>query len=543
MPVTMPHASIGEAIDALSKQDRAIQAIPEVESVVGKIGRVESALDPAPVSMVETVVNYKPEYVLDKQGRPKLFRHENGEFVHDEGGQLIEDPSGQPYRQWRPHIHTPDDIWRAINEAAQLPGSTTASKIQPIANRIVMLQTGVRAEMAVRILGDSLQDIEKVGMAVERLLKEVPSVNPDTVIADRIMGKPYIEIEPDRQAIARYGATIRDVQDVIETAIGGQQITTTVEGRRRFPVRVRYQRELRDTIDSLGRVLVAASEGRQIPLAQMATIRYVRGPEMIKSEDTRLVGYVIFDKYPDFAQIDVVEACREYLDQAIADGRLELPAGVQRPTFIGNYENQIRSTKTLALLIPVSLGLIFIILYFDFKRLSTTLLIWSGVFVAGAGGMLLVWLYSTSWFMDVAVFNVNLRDMFQVHTINLSVAVWVGFIALLGIAEDDGVVISTYLDQTFRDARPTTIEACREATVRAGLRRIRPLLMTGSTTILALLPVLTSRGRGSDVMVPMAIPSVGGMTIELMTLFVVPVTYCLIEESKIRWRARRAACH
>ncbi len=510
MPTTMPHASIGEALDILAKQDMAISAIPEIDSVVGKIGRVDSPLDPAPISMVETIINYKPEYgPADPQ-------------------------SGVRPRLWRAHIRTADDIWREIEKAAQVPGSTSAPKLQPIAARIVMLQTGVRAPMAVRIRGQRLADIEQTGLAIEKLLKEVPGVETATVFADRIVGKPYLEIDIDRDAIARYGVSIRAVQDVIETAIGGQQVTTTVEGRERYPVRVRYQRELRDTIESLGRILVASSDGSQIPLEQLSSVNFVRGPQVIKTEDTRYVGYVIFDKRPGFAEVDVVEACRDYLYEQIDSGELELPPGTERPTFIGSYENQVRSQKTLAVVLPLAMFLVFIILYLQFRSAATTLLVWLGVLIACSGGMILIWLYSTEWFADFALFGVNMRDLFQVRPLNLSVAVWVGFIALLGIATDDGVVIASYLDQSFARERPASIMAIREATVQAGLRRIRPCLMTTATTILALIPVLTSTGRGSDVMVPMAIPSFGGMLIELMTLFAVPVSYCMIQEWKLK---------
>ena len=543
MPSTMPHASIGEAMDVLQKQDMAISSVPEVESVVGKIGRVESPLDPAPISMMETVINYKTEYVLDDKGKPRLFRYDEArdQFVRDTAGDLIEDSRGRPFRQWRESIRSPDDIWNEIERAARVPGSTIASKLQPIATRIVMLQTGLSAPMAVRIRGQNLEDIESVALDVESLLKQVPGVAPKTVFAHRIVGKPYLEIDIDREAIARYGITIRDVQDVIETAIGGQTITTTVEGRERYPVRVRYQRELRDTIESLGRILVAASDGSQVPLEQVSTTRFVRGPQVIKSEDARYVGYVAFNKQDGYAEVDVVEACRDYLYQQIDDGTLILPPGTERPTFIGTYENQVRSTKTLLVVMPLALFLIFIILYLQFRSVATTLMVWFGVAIAFSGGMILIWLYSTSWFADFAIFGVNMRDLFQVHTINLSVAVWVGFIALLGIATDDGVVVASYLDQSFARQQPSTIEAVREATIAAGQRRIRACLMTTATTILALIPVLTSTGRGSDVMVPMAIPSFGGMLIALMTLFAVPVSYCLVKEIQLKSRLAREA--
>ncbi len=533
MPTTMPHASIGECLDILQKQDIAFNSIPEIESVVGKIGRVESPLDPAPISMVETVINYKPEYITDKDGHRVRFRYDKKTttFVRDENGQLIPDRRGRPFRQWRDQIKNPDDIWDEIVKAGQIPGTTSAPKLQPIATRIVMLQSGMRAPMGVKVKGPDLDTIDQVGLEIERLLKEVPSVEPAAVIADRIVGKPYIEIDIDRDAIARYGIKIRQIQDVIEVAIGGRRITTTVEGRERFGVRVRYMRELRDQIESLGKILVPAADGAQIPLIQLTEIRYVRGPQAIKSEDTFLVGYVLFDMKPGYAEVDVVEDCQQYLKAKIVSGEFVIPEGVSY-TFAGSYENQIRAAKTLSVVIPLALFIIFIILYFQFKSTVTSLLVFSGIIVAWSGGFLMIWLYSREWFLDFGIFGVSMRELFQVHPINLSVAIWVGFLALFGIASDDGVVMCTYLKQSFQGKTPASIDEVRQMVIKAGMRRIRPCLMTTATTILALIPVLTSTGRGSDIMVPMAIPSFGGMTIEILTMLVVPVLYSAVKEYK-----------
>ncbi|MHC4424592.1 MAG: efflux RND transporter permease subunit [Planctomycetota bacterium] len=535
MPTTMPHASIGECLDILQKQDMAFQSIPEIDSVVGKIGRVESPLDPAPISMVETVINYKPEYISDKDGHRTRFQYDRktGTFVRDKNGELIPDRHGRPFRQWRDHIKNPDDIWDEIVKAGQIPGTTSAPKLQPIATRIIMLQSGMRAPMGVKVKGPDLDTIDRVGLEIERLLKEVPSVEPTAVIADRIVGKPYLEIDIDRDAIARYGIKIRQIQDVIEVAIGGRRITTTVEGRERFGVRVRYVRELRDQIETLGKILVPTAAGPQIPLIQLSEIRYVRGPQAIKSEDTFLIGYVLFDMKPGHAEVDVVEDCKQYLEAKIDSGEFVIPEGVSY-TFAGSYENQIRAAKTLSVVIPLALFIIFIILYFQFKSTVTSLLVFSGIIVAWSGGFLMIWLYGQDWFLNFDVFGVNMRELFGVHTINLSVAIWVGFLALFGIASDDGVVMCTYLKQSFQGRTPASIDETRQIVVQAGMRRIRPCLMTTATTILALIPVLTSTGRGADIMVPMAIPSFGGMTIEILTMLVVPVLYCWIKEIKIR---------
>ena len=565
MPTTMPHASIGECLDVLHKQDMAIRAIPEIDSVVGKIGRVESPLDPAPISMIETVINYRSEYITDRDGHrmrfktrpktgeqgakseergarsgepatshePRATSHQPGwEFVRDERGDLKPDPDGKPFRQWREHIKKPDDIWDEILEVTEIPGTTSAPRLQPIAARIVMLQSGMRAPMGVKVKGPDLETIERVGFQIEKFLKEVPSVEPAAVVADRIVGKPYLEIDINREAIGRYGVNIRKVQDVIEVAIGGKRITTTVEGRKRFPVRVRYQRELRDQIEQLGRILVPANDGSQIPIDQLATINYVRGPQVIKSEDTFLVGYIVFDMKPGYGEVDVVEDCIKYLDQKRATGEFDVPSGVSY-RFAGSYENQIRAQKRLSIILPLALFVIFLILYFQFKSVLTTLIVFSGILVAWAGGFQMIWLYSQDWFLNFSVFDVDMRELFQVHPFNLSVAVWVGFLALFGIATDDGVILGTYLNQRFEMDQPSTIEQIRLSTIEAGKRRIRPCLMTVSTTILALIPVLTSTGRGSDIMLPMAIPSFGGMTVVLITVFVVPTLYCLVKEIKL----------
>jgi copper/silver efflux system protein len=535
MPSTMPHASIGESLDALQKQDMAIRMIPEVDNVVGKIGRADSPLDPAPISMVETVVNYKPEYISDKAGHRIRFKYDrkNKKYSRDKFGELIPDKSGRPYRQWRDDIKSADDIWDEIVRAAQMPGSTGAPKLQPISTRLVMLQSGMRSPMGIKIKGPDLETIEKVGLDLEKLIKEVPSIKAPTVFAERIVGKPYIEIDIDREAIARYGIKLMQVQRAIEIAIGGRQVTTTFEGRERFPVRVRYQRELRDSIETLGKILIGASGGAQIPLIQLAEIRYTRGPQMIKSEDTFLVGYLTFDKKDGHAEVDVVEEAQAYLEQKIDSGELVLPAGVSYK-FAGTYENQVRSAKTLTLVLPVALLAIFLILYFQFKAVPTTLLVFSGIFIAWSGGFIMIWLYGQDWFLNFSIFGMHMRELFQVHPFNLSVAVWVGFLALFGIASDNGVIMTTFLEQTFSERNPDSIEHIRATTIEAAKRRMRPCLMTSATTILALIPVLTSTGRGADIMVPMAIPSFGGMTLVLISLFTTPVIYCAIREFRFK---------
>ncbi|MFH1941688.1 MAG: efflux RND transporter permease subunit, partial [bacterium] len=534
MPTTMPHAGMEEASDVLRKIDMALYSVPEVEMVVGKLGRADSPLDPAPISMIETVVNYKPEYIVDKSGKRIKFKvDKDGSFVRDDRGELVPHKRGKPFRNWRDHIRTADDIWDELVKAAKLPGTTSAPRLQPISARLVMLQSGMRAPMGIKVRGPDLETIEKVGLELERFLKQVPAVESSAVFADRIVGKPYLEIEIDRRAVARYGIHIRQVQDIIETAIGGKPLTTTVEGRERYPVRVRYMRELRGDSESLEKILIPGMGGVQIPLGQLARINYVRGPQMIKSEDTFLVGYVLFDKKEGWAEVDVVEQAQRFLKNKIDEGELIIPAGVNY-TFAGSYENQIRATERLRIILPLALFVIFLILYFQFRRVSTTLIVFSGIFVAWAGGFVMIWLWGQGWFMNFSFAGESMRTLFQMHPINLSVAVWVGFLALFGIATDDGVLITTYIRQRFAEVNPSTVSEIREATVFAGARRIRPAMMTTATTVLALIPVITSTGRGSDVMVPMAIPAFGGMVFEVLTVFVVPVLYTALAERRVR---------
>lgn len=533
MPTSMPHAGVEANKQVVQQLDMLVTAIPEVEMVVGKAGRAETALDPAPMSMYENVILYKSEYITDVNGRKLRFKvDDEGNFVRDENNNLIEDNSGEYFRQWREHIKTPNDIWEEIVKVANIPGVTSAPKLQPIETRLVMLQTGMRAPMGLKVYGPDLKTIESFSLELEKHLKEVPSIKPEAVYADRSLGKPYMEIDLNRKAMARYGMNVSDVQEYIEVALGGMSMTTTVEGRERYSIRARYAREWRSDPESISRVFVSTPTGAQIPLSEIATITYRPGPMMIRGEDSFLVGYVLLDKKDGYAEVSVVEEAQRFLNNKIANGELNVPAGVSYK-FSGSYENQVRAEKRLAVVIPLSLLTIFLILYFQFRSVATSLFIFSAIAMAFAGGFMMLWLYGQDWFMDFSLFGTNFRELFQMRAFNLSVAVWVGFIALFGIATDDGVVIGTYLTQSLQKHKPENIAEVRKAVLEAGMRRVRPCLMTTATTLLALLPVLTSSGRGSDIMIPMAIPTFGGMVVALITLFIVPVLYSWNEERKI----------
>jgi Cu(I)/Ag(I) efflux system membrane protein CusA/SilA len=387
--------------------------------------------------------------------------------------------------------------------------------------------------MGIKVKGQDLKQIEAFGIQLETILKQAEGVKQEAVFADRIVGKPYLLIDIDREKIARYGISIDDVQNVIKIAVGGMVLTKTVVGRVRYGIRVRYPRELRANPSDLGQIYVPVSKGNPVPLSELATIRYEQGPQVIKSEDTFLVGYVLFDKLDGFAEVNVVENAQTLIQQKITSGELVVPKGINY-AFTGTYENQLRAEKTLSVVVPLALLVIFLILYFQFRSVATSLMVFTGIAVAFAGGFIMIWLYGQDWFLNFNFFGENLRDLFQMNPINLIVAVWVGFIALFGIATDDGVVMATYLTQTFDRNTPRTKKDIRTSVVEAGEKRIRPCLMTTATTILALLPVLTSTGRGSDIMIPMAIPSFGGMLIALITLFVVPVLFSWKQEFQLK---------
>jgi len=561
MPTSLPHAGVEENKRVLQQLDMAVASIPEIETVVGKSGRTESALDPAPLSMYENMIQYKSEYMRNENGERQRYQiNDDGLFVLKDGNfiinpnneinddanyeasqlktnasrkDLIADDDGEYYRNWRPEINSPDDIWNEIVKATKLPGVTSAPKLQPIETRLVMLQTGMRAPMGIKVKGPDLKTIEAFGLQLEDILKQAEGVKEQAVFADRIVGKPYLLIDIKREQLARYGISIMDVQEILQVAIGGMPLTQTVEGRERYGVRVRYPRELRANPEDIKDIYVPVEKGSPVPLGELVDIRYEQGPQVIKSEDTFLIGYVLFDKLDGFAEVDVVENAQALIKQNIDNGDLIVPQGISY-RFTGTYENQLRAEKTLSIVVPLSLLIIFLILYFQFRSVSTSLMVFTGIFVAFAGGFIMIWLYGQDWFFNFSLFGENMRALFNMKTINLSVAVWVGFIALFGIATDDGVVMATYLTQSFNRENPKDKKGIRQATLEAASKRIRPCLMTTVTTILALLPILTSTGKGSDIMIPMAIPIFGGMIIDITSYFLLPVLYSWKKEYQLK---------
>ncbi len=475
MPSLYPAASFSQAMEVLQTQDTMIAEIPEVRDVLGKIGRVESALDPAPAAMIETYVMLKPR------------------------------------DEWRKGM-TERKIWDEINRVATLTGVTPASPLQPIEGRVVMLQSGIKASMAVRIYGDDLDGLSKASLAVAMHLKDLGCVNAGTVNPDIVLGKPYFEFEVDREEAARYGMTTMMVNQIVSAGLGGVDVTTTVEGRERYPIQVRYERSVRQTLDRLRQVSVVTHHGEIVPLDRLAHVSTSWGPGAINSEDARLVAHVSFSPSGDIGDLETVESVMDALQTARADGSLIFPKGNFELLPVGSFQNQIEANERLMWIVPTVLLVILLIIYLGFRNLPISLVVLSGVPVAFAGGMI-----------AVAVMGVGMNT-----------AVWVGFIALFGIAVDDGVVMATYIRQVLRRRSVTSVADLRAAIYDAGLKRIRPCVMTTLTTIIALLPVLMSTGRGADVARAMALPVFGGMLVEPFSTFIVPVVYCSFMEFKMR---------
>jgi copper/silver efflux system protein len=471
MPSLYPAASFSQAMETLQAQDAMIKQIPEVANVLGKIGRVESALDPAPAAMIETYVMLKPK------------------------------------NEWREGV-TERDVWDEINAVATLPGVTPASPLQPIEGRVVMLQSGIKASMAVRIYGDTLEGLSKAALAVAEQLKTHHQVNAGTVNPDIVMGKPYIEFDVDRKEAARYGMTTMMVNQIVAAGLGGVDVTETLEGRERYPIQVRYERGVREYLDDLPTIPVVTHTNEVVPLADLADVTTTWGPGAINSEDARLVAHVAFSPQGNAGDLETVESVMTALREARQSGALKFPEGNFEMQPVGSFQNQIEANERLMWIVPTVLLVNLLLLYMTFRNLPISMVVFSGIPVSFAGGMIAV----------------------AVMGIDMNTAIWVGFIALFGVAVDDGVVIATYIKQTLEKRRIGSVEDLREAIFDAGLKRVRPCLMTTITTLVALLPVLLSTGRGADVARAMALPVFGGMLVEPFTSFIVPTLYCAYRE-------------
>lgn len=464
MPVTTPDVSMTKARELLAYTDRKLKEHPLVANAIGKLGRANTAIDPAPVAMFETVVKLVPE------------------------------------EQWPDGVSI-YDIMSELDGELQVPGLVNAW-LFPIENRIAMISTGIKTQIGIKIFGDDLKTLESLAARIGKEVEKIKGAYG--VYAEQITGKPYIEFDIDRVSASRYGINTGTINKILQTAVGGMTIGQFYEGRERYPIRVRYKKELRDRLDELKKVLVPSPLGQHIPLSELADIKVVTGPAAIQSENGMLRSLVLLN-VQGRDLIGFVEDAKRHIEKNV-----ELPKGYSI-VWAGQYESQVRSNNRLMMLVPIALIINLFLIYFGIKNLRNAGIVFSAVPVAFAGGLILLW----------------------IGGFNTSVAVWVGFIALFGIAVDDGVVMMTYLQEAIKTHKPTDWDGLKECIIEAGSRRIRPLVMTTTTTVVALIPIMWSTSTGSEVMKPMAIPTLGGMLVELVTLFIVPVVYSYFEHRRI----------
>ena len=470
MPTTLPGISITKARELLQQTDRIIKTFPEVKRVFGKVGRAETATDPAPISMLETTIMLKPK-------------------------------SG-----WREGMTT-EKLIEELDRTINIPGVTNAWTM-PIKTRVDMLSTGIKTPVGIKIAGDDLATLEELGMRIEAIVRDIPGTL--SVYSERVVGGNYIDYNIDRLKAARYGLTVGDVQDIIQSAIGGMNITTTVEGRERYPVNLRYGRELRDDLSKLKRILIPTPTGAQIPIAQVAEISVKKGPPGIKSENARLNAWI----YIDLKGIDVATYVKD-AKKVLAES-VEMPAGYSL-VWSGQYEYMERAAERLKLVVPLTLGIIFLLLFFNFRSVVESLIVMLSLPFALVGGV---------WFMYILGYN-------------MSVAVGVGFIALAGVSAEIGVIMLIYLDmeyeKRFLHGKLSNRGDLYEAIADGASKRIRPIMMTVCAIIGGLLPILWGTGTGSEVMKRIAAPMVGGMvTTTVLTLIVIPVIYALWKGQGLR---------
>jgi Cu(I)/Ag(I) efflux system membrane protein CusA/SilA len=470
MPTTLPGISVTKTAELLQTQNKIIKTFPEVASVYGKAGRAETATDPAPTEMIETVVNLKPK------------------------------------EQWRAGL-TVDGLIAELDKALQFPGVSNAWTM-PIKARTDMLATGIRTPVGIKVLGTDLAEMEKLARQIESVVKTVPGTS--SAYAERVIGGYYLDVVPDRDALARYGLMVSDVQDVVSSALGGETITTTVEGRERYGVNLRYPRDLRSDPQSIAReVLVAMPAGGTVPLGEVAAIKLTRGPTTIRTEHGQLAVYI----FVDIRDRD--------LGGYVADAKAAVAANIQFPpgsyvVWSGQFEYLERAKAKLKIVVPVTLLIIFLLLYINFRRLTETLIVMLSLPFALVGGLWLMW-----WL-----------------GFNFSIAVAVGFIALAGVAAETGVIMLIYLDQAMQelhaqrlaDGTPFTRVDLHEAIMRGAVERVRPKMMTVIAIMAGLLPIMWSTGAGSEVMQRIAVPMIGGMiSSTVLTLVVIPAVYALIK--------------
>jgi Cu(I)/Ag(I) efflux system membrane protein CusA/SilA len=465
MPTTFTGVSVGKAAELLQVTDRLIKMIPEVDTVFGKVGRAETATDPAPLTMIETTIQLKP---------------------HD---------------QWRPGMTT-DKLIKELDELVDLPGLTNAW-VMPIKTRIDMISTGIKTPLGIKISGPDLATIQKIGEDIEQVVKQIPGTR--SVFSERTAGGRYVNVNVKRRAASRLGLNIADVQEVIAKAVGGSNVTETVEGLERYPVNIRYPREVRDSVDKLSELPIITDGKAHVSLGQVADIRIVDGPGVIKSENARRTGWIFVDikKERDLGSF-VKEA------QQVVSNNIDLPAGYSIG-WSGQYEYMLRAKERLKYIVPLTLVIIILLLYLNFKNFAESLMVMGSVPLALVGAF---------WFIDVLGYN-------------LSVAVGVGLIALAGVAAEFGVVMLVYLDQAYKKYKPRDMRGLKAAVMEGAVLRVRPKAMTAAVILAGLLPIMTGTGTGSEVMQRIAAPMLGGMiTAPLVSMVLIPVLY-------VMWRGRQ----
>jgi Cu(I)/Ag(I) efflux system membrane protein CusA/SilA len=492
MPTTLPGIAVSQAQELLQTQDRVLRAFPEVERVFGKAGRADTSTDPAPFSMMETTVMLKPE--SQWRGKPRWYSGWAPRWLQ---------PLFRPI--WPDHLSR-QELVDEMDRALHIPGTTNAWTM-PIKARIDMLSTGVRTPVGIKIFGADVHEIEHLGEQIEGILRDVPGTR--SVYAERVAGGSFVDFVPRREQLARYGLTLDALQMVVLSAIGGENVTTTIEGRERYPVNVRYPRELRDDIDTLRRVLVATPSGAQVPLAQLADVQLVQGPAMVRDENGFLAGYV----YVDIAGRDV----GRYVEDAkrIVHAKLDLQTGYTLQ-WSGQYENMLRVRQRLKIVVPITLVLIFVLLYANTRSAAKALIVMLAVPFSAVGA---IWL-------------------FHLLHYNVSIAAWVGMIALLGLDAETGVFMLLFLDLAYQEAREhgrlRTAADLDEAIVHGAVKRARPKMMTVAAAFMGLLPIMWSTAAGSDVMKRIAAPMIGGLVTSFaLELLVYPAIYKL-------WKGRAA---
>ena len=537
MPTTLPGISITKAKELLQQTDKIIQSFPEVHHTLGKIGRAETATDPAPLSMIETTIMLRPQVEYEMipvrrffSGWPGWLKKpltliwpemKKGRILHEWRKKRVK----RFFSDWPDWIRKPlakiwpeeryitiDELVEDLDRAIQFPGLTNAWTM-PIKTRIDMLSTGIKTPVGIKLMGPDLQVLSDLGAQIEAVVRDIPGTL--SAYAERVTGGNYVDFEIDRKEIARYGLTVADVQDVIMTAIGGMNVTYTVEGLERYPVNLRYSRELRDDIEKLKRVLVPTPTGAQVPLGQLARLRIRKGPPSIKSENARQTAWI----YVDLRGVDV----GTYVERAkrIVDEQVDLPPGYSI-VWSGQYEYMEKARKTLNVIVPITLVVIFLLLYVHFHSVTEATIVMASLPFALVGGVWLLYLLGY----------------------NLSVAVTVGFIALAGLAAETGVVMLVYLDEAFERRRThgrlKTTGDLHAAIIEGAVERVRPKLMTVATTLIGLLPVMWGHETGSQVMKRIAAPMVGGLVSStILTLVIIPAVYDIWK----RWQYRAVLVH